>query len=199
MTHLRFANLEDAEQIAAIYGPFCSDTPVSFELTPPSTTDMAGRIEKVLEQYPWLVCEHQGQVVGYAYASRFRDRPAYGWSAESTVYIGEVYRGCGVGRALYQALLELLRLQGCRTVIAGITVPNEGSFALHRSFGFEDAGVYKHIGYKMGKWWDVAWLQLDLRPAIGDAVHSPTVRALDLPANDVEAVFRFAEQRLRIE
>jgi L-amino acid N-acyltransferase YncA len=161
--NLRLANAEDAEQIQAIYGPFCRDTAVSFEIQAPTVDEMRRRIDKTLVSLPWLVCEAGGQIVGYAYASPHRERAAYRWSADVSVYVSERYRRAGLGRALYTSLLGVLRLQGFYNALAGITLPNEGSVSLHRAMGFEPLGVYRGIGFKNGAWHDVLWLQLELR------------------------------------
>jgi phosphinothricin acetyltransferase len=158
---IRVATLADAEQVQAIYGPYCS-TPVSFELEPPSVGEMRQRLAKVLEQYPWLVCEHGGEVLGYAYAGPHRERAAYGWSVDTSAYVGRLR--CGIGRALYTSLFALLRLQGFVNAYAGVTLPNPASVGLHEAMGFRPVGVYREVGYKCGAWHDVAWYQLLLQP-----------------------------------
>lgn len=155
----------DAAVCAAIYEPFVRDTAVSFEETVPSASDFARRIEETSARYPWLVAELDRAVAGYAYATAHRDRASYRWAADVTVYIGEGYRGRGVGKALYGALLPLLVRQGIQVAVAGITLPNDASVGLHESFGFELVGVYRRIGWKLGSWRDVGWWQLDLLPA----------------------------------
>ena len=155
----------DAAGCAAIYEPFVRDTAVSFEEEVPSGRDFARRIEETLLRYPWVVAEIDGSVAGYAYAAAHRDRASYRWAADVTVYIGEGHRGQGVGKALYEALLALLARQGIQVAVAGITLPNDASVALHESFGFELVGVYERIGWKLGSWRDVGWWQLELVPA----------------------------------
>ena len=107
-------------------------------------------------------------LAGYAYAAEHRDRASYRWAADVTVYVGEGWRGRGVGRALYGALLPLLARQGLQIACAGITLPNDASVALHERFGFELVGVYRRIGWKLGSWRDVGWWQLELLPASED-------------------------------
>jgi L-amino acid N-acyltransferase YncA len=160
---IRLATLDDAEAIRDIYAPFCEATPVSFETEAPSVDEMRLRIAKTLESLPWLVCERDDRVLGYAYASKHRERAAYRWSVDVSAYVRDGYRRAGVGRALYTRLFELLRLQGFYTALAGITLPNPGSVGLHESIGFEPVGVYRRIGFKCGEWHDVAWYQLALR------------------------------------
>ncbi len=162
--NIRLSHPSDAAQIAAIYAPFCGDSPVSFEVVPPPAAEMAGRIGKITGRFPWLVAEENGAVAGYAYASPHRDRAAYRWSADVTVYIHERFRRRGVGRALYTSLFALLRLQGYFKAYAGITVPNAGSTGLHEAMGFELVGIYRDVGYKTGVWRDVGWWGLTLQP-----------------------------------
>lgn len=159
---IRLASAADANDVAAIYAPFCRETPVSFETEAPSVEEMERRIAKTLKAYPWLVCEEDGQVIGYAYASQHRERAAYCWSVDVSVYVRDGHRRSGIGRALYTSLLALLRLQGFRTALAGATLPNPGSVGLHEGMGFEVVGTYRNIGFKCGKWHDVRWWQLRL-------------------------------------
>ena len=160
---IRLATEDDAGQILEIYAPFCRDTTVSFETEPPSLDEMRRRISKTWPAYPWLVCEEEGSLLGYAYASQHRERAAYVWSVDVSVYIREGRRRGGLGRALYTSLFALLRLQGYYNALAGVTLPNPGSEGLHRAMGFEPIGVYRNIGYKCGGWHAVAWSELALR------------------------------------
>jgi L-amino acid N-acyltransferase YncA len=161
---IRLANRQDAEQVHAIYAPIVRDTPISFELEVPTVAEMASRIEKVLATRPWLVYETAGDVLGYVYASTFRDRPAYNWGTEVTIYMRADARGRGLGRRLYTALFEVLRIQGYCTAVAGATVPNPGTERLHESLGFQLIGRYPGAGYKFNRWHDVAFYFLRLRP-----------------------------------
>lgn len=154
---IRMATRGDAGAIAAIYAPYVSETAISFELVPPDEAEMAARIGKVLPVYPWLVCEIDGQVVGYAYASRFAERAAYGWSATVGIYVARGTHRRGIGRALYAVLLAALKLQGYHAVFGGITLPNPSSVALHEASGFAPVGVYREAGFKLGRWHDVGW------------------------------------------
>jgi L-amino acid N-acyltransferase YncA len=161
---IRLAGEDDAGAVAAIYGPFCASTTVSFEYAAPPTDEIADRIRVITAQFPWLVLEDDGVVAGYAYASRHRDRAAYGWSVDTAVYVSPTYRRRGVGQALYTTLFELLRLQGYFKGYAGITLPNSASVRLHEALGFRLVGVYLGVGYKHGAWHDVAWYQVALQP-----------------------------------
>lgn len=153
----------DAAQIQGIYAPFVRDTAVSFEVEPPSVEEMQQRIKNTLQRFPWLVCEHQGEVVGYVYATSHSDRVAYLWSVNVSVYIHQRCRRSGVGKALYSSLFEILRLQGFYNAYAGATLPNSASVGLHEAFGFQPVGVYEAVGYKFGAWHSVGWWQLALQ------------------------------------
>lgn len=159
---IRLATDADAAAIAAIYAPSVQYSPISFELEPPDADEMRRRVRATLAWTPWLVCAAGRDVLGYAYASRHRERAAYQWSVDVSVYIGEDHRRRGVAGALYTSLLELVRLQGFTAAHAGITLPNPASVSLHESFGFRPIGVYPAVGYKLGAWHDVGWWQLPL-------------------------------------
>lgn len=163
---IRLARAEDAPQIADIYGPFCTESCVSFETEAPGAEEMAARVERVNRRHAWLVDDAGGAVRGYAYASPHRERAAYRWAVEVTVYVGEGHRGAGVGRTLYAELFRRLRAQGIFKAYAGILVPNPASQAFHESLGFTLVGIYRKIGYKLGAWRDVGWWQLALQPEI---------------------------------
>jgi L-amino acid N-acyltransferase YncA len=160
---IRLAHPDDASSIHAIYVPFVVNTPISFELVPPTEQAMRQRIEQSLLTHPWLVCEEHGEILGYAYASQHRTRQAYQWSADVSAYIHERWRGKGIGKALYTSLFALLRLQGFYNVYAGITLPNPASVALHEGMGMCQVGVYEQVGYKLSKWHDVGWWQKSLQ------------------------------------
>jgi L-amino acid N-acyltransferase YncA len=152
----------DAADCTAIYAPFVTGGATSFEETPPSPDEMARRIAAYTATHPWIVEERDGHAVGYAYATRFSGRAAYRWAAEVAVYVHPEHHRGGVGRRLYTALFERLRLQGVRTVCAGVTLPNPASVGLHESLGFRPVGVFRRVGWKRGAWHDVGWWQLDL-------------------------------------
>jgi phosphinothricin acetyltransferase len=157
MPEIRSVTTEDAIQIAAIYEPWVRDSAVSFESEPPGPEEMARRIETVSSGYPWLVSEDQGVILGYAYATAFRQRSAYRWSVETTVYVHHEHGGRGVGRPLYQALLDLATMWGFANAYAGIALPNPASESLHQSTGFTRIGVFPRAGFKLGEWYDVEW------------------------------------------
>jgi phosphinothricin acetyltransferase len=165
---LRLATPDDAPAVQAIYGPFCDNSPVSFEIVAPTVEQMRERMASILVRFPWLIGEIDGQTAGYVYASPNRERAAYQWGVDVAVYIAEGHRRSGLGRSLYAALFELLKEQGFFHAYAGITLPNPGSVRLHESLGFEFVGVYENVGYKMGAWRDVGWFHLLLQPLRDD-------------------------------
>jgi L-amino acid N-acyltransferase YncA len=159
---IRLATKDDAETIAAIYAPFVSDSHTSFETDPPDGAEMATRIDHKLPRFPWLVADEGGVVIGYAYAGPHRERAAYAWSVEVSVYIAETARRRGVARRLYETLFDLLHRQGFRTAYAGITLPNPASVRFHEAMGFTPVGLYRNVGWKHGQWRDVGWWELPL-------------------------------------
>lgn len=156
---IRIASENDAQRIAEIYSPAVTERSTSFEIVPPTAEEMQGRISRILKTHPWLVCEMNDDVVGYSYASPHHERAAYRWSVDVAAYIDTRYHRCGIGRALYTALFDILVLQKLRVACAGITLPNANSEGLHHSFGFTLVGVYHKVGYKFGEWHDVAWFE----------------------------------------
>ena len=163
----RAATPDDAAAIADIYAPFVKGSSVSFETEPPDEAAMRARIEAGGELYPWLVAEEGGTILGYAYAARFRDRPAYRFAVETSVYLRPGAGGRGLGRLLYEPLLAMLEAQGFTQAIAAITLPNEASVRLHERLGFERAGTYRQVGWKLGAWHDVGLWQRALASAGG--------------------------------
>ncbi len=153
----------DAADILAIYAPYVTDTTITFETSVPTLKEFSKRIEKIQNDYPYLVCEVDGKVVGYAYASKHRERAAYQYSAEVSVYVASDYHQKGIGKALYERLFAALDDYKYYSAYAGITLPNDKSIGLHKSFGFVEVGIYHNIGYKDGKWLDVIWLEKPLK------------------------------------
>jgi phosphinothricin acetyltransferase len=164
----------DAAACLEIYGPFAQDTPISFEDRAPSVAELERRIDRVSRTHAFLVAEDDGQIAGFAYAGTHRERPAYRWSTECSVYIAAAHRGRGLGRALYGALFPLLEQQGYRTILAGVTLPNPASIGLHTALGFTEVGVYRRIGWKAGAWRDVVWLARALGPETLDDDEPPS-------------------------
>ncbi len=159
---VRAATAADAESVAAIYAPVVTGTAISFEETAPGP-DEIGRRMLASPRLPWLVADDAGRVAGYAYASTHRQRPAYRWSADSSVYLDPAYHARGLGRLLYERLISEVRDLGYMSLFAGIALPNEPSVGLHEAMGFRPAGVFSNVGYKLGAWRDVGWWHLRLR------------------------------------
>jgi phosphinothricin acetyltransferase len=159
----------DAGACAAIYAPSITQSVASLEERAPEARELGDRIRIISRDYPWLVAEIDGAVVGYAYASRHHERAAYRWTADVTVYISPHHHRRGVGRALYGALFGLLERQGVHEVCAGVTLPNDASVGLHEALGFVPVGVYRDVAFKFGRWHSVGWWQLSLRPRLDGA------------------------------
>ncbi|HKI43899.1 MAG TPA: arsinothricin resistance N-acetyltransferase ArsN1 family B [Balneolales bacterium] len=165
---IRLAKPGDAGDIAAIYAPFVRNTATSFELEPPDEEEFRKRLFNTLTKWPWLVCEIDGRIAGYAYAGIYRSRAAYQWAVEVSVYINPEFHRRGVGKALYTSLFAMLARQGFYTAFAGVTQPNEASTHFHRSMGFEYIGVFRLAGFKHGRWRNVSWWSRTLRDDFGD-------------------------------
>lgn len=168
---VRPASPADAAACAELYAHYVRTTAITFETEPPTVDQMAARIADYGATHAWLVLERDGELAGYAYGHRFAERAAYDWSCETSIYVAPGARGNGTGRALYGALLPLLAERGYRRAYAGIALPNPASMAIHDRFGFRQVGVFSRVGWKLGRWHDVAWLQRDLLD--GDAGEPP--------------------------
>lgn len=176
---IRDSAADDMTAVAAIYAAEVTERVASFEEAPPSLETLAGRREAVLGQgLPWIVAEVEARIAGYAYASPFRTRSAYRYSAESSVYVAPDFQGRGVGRALMSEMVSRCRARGLRQLMAVMTVNDgEGSRALHASLGFREVGLFPQVGFKLGRWLDVRVMQL----ALTDDVSAPTLPGLDPP------------------
>lgn len=161
---IRLAGLQDAAQILDIYGPIIEAGAISFETVLPDVDEMVRRIQQILDWAPWLVWEQNQRVCGYAYACRHRERAAYQWSVDASVYIHPDCQRQGLARKLYLTLFQLLKVQGFRAVHAGISLPNPASVLLHQSLGFQPVAVYPKVGYKGGQWHNTGWWQLEIGP-----------------------------------
>ena len=153
----------DAAGVLALYAPFVAESGITFETEIPSLTDFEKRLAALAGRFPFWVWETDGNVVGYAYAAPHRERKAYQWAVETSVYVGT--SGQGIGRKLYDRVLEELRERGFVWAYGVITLPNEASLALHRACGFEPFARYEDAGQKLGTWYDVQWVRLRLNPA----------------------------------
>lgn len=159
---IRDARRSDVPAMLAIYAPFVEHTAVSFEYDVPTEAEFARRLEEHQAAFPWLVCEENGTVMGYAYAGRAFERAAYGWNAEISCYLAPELRGRGVGRRLYARIEEILTRLGYYKLFAVVTSANAPSVAFHRALGFRDAACFRNVGYKQGGWYDVLWLEKTL-------------------------------------
>ena len=186
MNKIRSALSSDASSILDIYAPYIANTAVSFETEVPSVEDFTQRIMGNQESCPWLVYESGGLIAGYAYASKHRDRAAYQWSLESSVYVNEGFRQQGIATKLYQTLFQILKYQGCRNLYAGITLPNEKSVNFHQKMGFSKIADYKNIGYKFNRWHTVGWYELQLND-YSDAP-APFIKWNQIKSTDRDAI-----------
>ncbi|HUB24925.1 MAG TPA: arsinothricin resistance N-acetyltransferase ArsN1 family B [Tepidisphaeraceae bacterium] len=159
---IRQARLEDGPALADIYRPYVLEAPTSFEEIAPTPQEMSQRVRQTLASWPYLVAEDAGRAIGYVYATSHGARASYRWSVDVSVYIAATHHRRGIGRRLYQQLFPLLVKQGYVMAYAGVTIPNEGSIALHESLGFDMVGIYRNAGYKFGMWRDVGWWELAL-------------------------------------
>lgn len=166
--NIRLITPADAEAALAVYAPYVLHTANTFEYEIPSVDDFRTKIERITAQYPWLVCECDGEIVGYAYGSTHRERAAYQWSPESTVYISDKHHRKGIARILYNTLFALLQQQGYINVFASVLVTNVNSVEFHRAYGFEEIGLFKNIGYKLGEWHTNLWFQYTLQEHVID-------------------------------
>ena len=173
---IRIAHMDDADAIHAIYAPSVTDGVVTFETRLPGVDAMRERILTRLQHYPWLVWEEDREILAYAYAGRFRERAAYDWIAETSIYVRADAQRRGIARRLYGVLLEVMRLQGITQAIGVITLPGTISVALHLTMGFSAAGIWRQSGYKLGQWWDVGVWQKALQVAA-----NPPIRVTPFP------------------
>lgn len=186
MIKLRTANVGDAKTLSEIYGYYVKETTISFEYEAPSETEFAHRIEEKLKKYPFIVAEEDGALLGYAYASHFRERAAYDWVAELSVYVSHDAQRRGIGNRLYSALLSLLKLQNFSRAYAVITYPNDPSIAFHEKAGFTPIGKLCKVGFKHGKWLDLAFYEKVFDET---APPKPIIPFLSLNKADVEKIF----------
>jgi len=169
MVTIRAARPEDAGAIAAIYAPYVLGGTVSFETDAPDARAMRTRMAASDGLYPWIAetsGEDDSGVMAYAYAGRFRDRPAYKYVVETSVYVAGAVQGQGTGRLVYEALIDTLRAQGFTQAIGVISLPNDQSIKTHEAVGFRRAGVYREIGFKLGRWIDVGFWQCELNDSM---------------------------------
>ena len=161
---IRKANPKDAAALCAIYNYYIENTTISFEEAPLQTADMEERMRTISAKYPYLVLEDEsGEVNGYAYINMWKERSAYRYSAEISIYLRHGFQGRGMGAMLMEKLLEEVRATKIHCLVAGITIPNEKSIALHEKFGFRKVAYFSEIGYKFDKWLDVGYWELIIK------------------------------------
>ncbi len=176
---IRTANIEDSADILRIYAHYIINTAYTFEVDVPEISQFTKRVEEISKEYPFLVYVQDEKIVGYAYASKHKERAAYCYDVDVSVYLDIECVGAGIGTKLYNMLFEMLKKQGFYNAYAGITVPNERSVELHKKYGFEDIGVFKKTGYKFDKWHGVQWMGKTLQE------HTVPPKKL-LPAEKIE-------------
>ena len=159
MIALRRADTSDGKALADIYRYYVENTAITFEYNAPDSEEFAERIAHKTEKYPFIVATENGRPIGYAYASQYRERAAYSWDVETSVYVSADRLGKGVGRRLYSALEEILRLQNVVNLYACITHPNPQSVSMHEAMGYKYAGRLHFAGFKFGEWHDVTWFE----------------------------------------
>ena len=163
MADIRLANPNaDSEQLAAIYYPYVINTAITFDTVPVKGHSFRDRITKSMTVYPWVVCEHEKEIMGYAHGGQFRDKDAFKWTVETTIYVKEAAHGLGIGKSLYKTLMNCLKLQNFGLCIGVITLPNHTSENLHESLGFTRRAVIRKAGYKLGRWHDVGIWTADI-------------------------------------
>lgn len=189
MITLRFATVRDSAALVEIYRPYVERTSISFETETPSVAVFSGRIADFSEKFPYILAEEDGIALGYAYAHAFHDRAAYGWTVETSIYVAQQARSRHVGKRLYQALLDLLTLQGIRNACAVIAIPNQPSLAFHKAMGFETGGTLPDFGYKLGQWHSVVYLY----KALGRGAPGPVVPIGSLDPQAVQEILKRAE------
>lgn len=163
---IRVATPQDAEALLAVYAPYVTDTAITFEYEVPSLTEFRERIRHTLERYPYLVMEQDGEILGYAYAGPFKERAAYDWAVETTIYVKQGMKEQGIGRKLYQALEDTLIRQNILNLNACIGYPTvedeyltRNSMEFHQHLGYRLVGQFYQCGYKFGRWYDMVWME----------------------------------------
>lgn len=165
MLKIRPVTLKDAPELVRIYAPYVEKTAITFEYQIPTIEEFEGRIEKILQRFPYLVAEEDGQVLAYAYGSTYYDRSAYDWAVEVSVYVDQDHRGQGLGSRLYEALEMELEARGYLRFLACIALPNPASIALHEKRGYVKVAHFPKIGYKFDQWHDIVWMTKNNRRA----------------------------------
>ena len=196
---IRFADpARDAQRILALYAPYIEKTAITFEIEVPSQESFARRVEEIAAQFPYLLLEIDGELIGYAYAHRQAERAAFAWNAELSIYLKEGFTGRGLGMPLYRLLEELLEMQGYVNFYGVITASNTGSVAMHAKMGYKIVGLHERTGWKFGGWHDTVWLHKRIRE--GEPREIRSVHALDEEKvrEKTEAVRKKIENKLKM-
>lgn len=192
---IRLADKDDASSILQIYAPYITGTAITFECEVPTVEAFSDRMKNIQRVYPWLVCEIDDHIAGYAYASRYMERQAYDWSADFSIYINPQYHGKRIGKSLYFSLIEILKLQGYYNIYSAVTMPNIKSESLHESFGFNEIGIFRNVGYKLGGWHDVKWYVLKINEHIQSPVKPKKINEI-ADTDEFRSVIKKAEQMI---
>lgn len=168
---IEIAKPEDAKRILEIYKPYVLNTAITFEYEVPSIKEFRQRIINTLKKYPYLIAKINNQIVGYAYTSSFKNRAAYNWSVETSVYVDVDHRNIGIGKVLYQELENISKMQNILNMNACIAIPNEGSVLFHQHMGYVQVAYFHQCGYKLDKWYDMIWME----KMLGEHKKSPEV------------------------
>ena len=192
---IRRATVGDGAALCAIYAPYITDTTITFEYDVPTDEEFSERICETAAQFPYLVCEKDGEIIGYAYAHRIRERAAYDWDAELSVYLKQGTHSHGTGTVLLACLIDLLEMQGLRHLYSCVTMPNPKSVGMQSKLGFEDAGIWHNSGWKFGGWHDVAWFEKH----VGEGEPKPVVPFPELDRDNVEKIMNTYTEKLNLE
>lgn len=182
---IRMADLCDAQQILQIYVPYVQNSSITFEYEPPDVAEFSKRMAGILEKYPYLVAEEDGKILGYCYVSQFKNRDAYDWAVETTIYICPDCKGRGLGRKLYEKLEEILRAQNILNLNACIAYPHPESITFHEKMGYEIVAHFHKCGYKQGIWYDMIWME----KMLGDHEKNP-LPVISVKDIDIKRILR---------
>lgn len=156
---IRLAVTADIPEILEVYGPYVEKTPYSFEYTVPTIEQFTQRFRDITRQFPWLIWEENGRILGYAYGSAPFDRAAYSWCAEASIYLRSEAHGRGIGTQLYRVLEYILKMQGYAKVYALIVASNQPSVSFHKALGYRQFAEFSDCGYKFGAWHSIIWME----------------------------------------
>lgn len=194
---IRFAHQSDAAGILEIYAPYVLSTPVTFEVTVPKEQDFKLRIDSISASMPYLVCEIDGKIAGFAYAGAHKAAPAFSWNTSVNVYISDTYQRCNIASALYLAIISLLKAQGYRSIYAIVTASDVKSEAFHNAFGFSKVATLENVGYKFGAWHSLSIFEKQLDTSDKAPVTTKSISQLD--SAFCERNFRQCEKIIKIK